>query len=114
MRLCPTSELDEDVDLLIQDLFQLSCVGLHVIIHLFCHLQQHLFIFKPPDGFLLTDKRTFDSSEPSRFLFNSVRRQRCPDLKNCSVVFQDLLLHFYQLGDHLMEGEELGRHFLLL
>lgn len=57
-----TSQLDEDIDLLIQDLFQLCCVRLHVVIHLLRHLQQHLFIFEPPDGFLRTESRTFQSS----------------------------------------------------
>lgn len=36
------------------------------------------------------------------------------DLENRSVVLQNLLLHLHQLRHSLMEGEELGRHLLLL
>lgn len=43
----PTSELREDVNLLIQDLLQLSGVRVHIIVYLLSHLQQNLLIFRP-------------------------------------------------------------------
>lgn len=47
-----TSQLGEDVDLLLQDLFQLGGVRLYVIVHLLRHLQQHLLVLQAADGLL--------------------------------------------------------------
>lgn len=47
-----TSQLGENVDLLVQDLFQLSRKRLDVVVDLLRHLQQHLLILQPADGLL--------------------------------------------------------------
>lgn len=47
-----TSQLSENVDLLVQDLFQLSRKRLDIVVDLLRHLQQHLLILQPADGLL--------------------------------------------------------------
>lgn len=47
-----TSQLGENVDLLVQDLFQLSRKRLDIVVDLLRHLQQHLLILQPADRLL--------------------------------------------------------------
>lgn len=42
-----TSELNQDVDLLVQYVLKLGRVGVYIIIHLLSHLQQNLLILQP-------------------------------------------------------------------
>lgn len=51
-----TSEHRETLNLLAEDLFQFSCIWIHIVVHLFCHLQQHLFILQPSDGLLRAEQ----------------------------------------------------------
>lgn len=66
-----TSEHRETLDLLAQDLLQLSGVGVHVVVHLLRHLQQHLLILQPSDGLLRgrQDSCLFSKSVQLKSLF---------------------------------------------
>lgn len=55
-----TSQLGENVDLQVEDVFQLSCVYLTVIVNLLGHFQKPLLIFQP-ENWLLKSEKPFHS-----------------------------------------------------
>ena len=52
-----TSELAEDVNLLVQDLLQLGDVRVHVVVHFLSHLEEHLFVLQPANRLLGAGRR---------------------------------------------------------
>lgn len=56
MRDFVTSQLGENVDLQVEDVFQLSCVDLTVVVNLLGHFQKPLLIFQPENRLLKCEK----------------------------------------------------------